>query len=99
MPSTYLLHLEPSFGHAKHYAGWTPNGVRARASKHRNGTGATLCRHAINAGCQLLVARTWTWATWQEARQHERRLKQQGKSRYCPICRAERKANAQSNPV
>jgi putative endonuclease len=87
----YLLHIDPPFGHAKHYAGWTPTTVRRRLTKHKNGEGATLTRHAIEAGCELIVARVWHYDTWQEARDKERKIKKAGKSRICPICKKQKK--------
>lgn len=67
---------------ARHYLGFA-NNLEGRVWHHRNGTGATLTQHAVRAGCELIVARTWENAT----RETERKLKRaKHHSRLCPVC-------------
>jgi predicted GIY-YIG superfamily endonuclease len=80
----YLLHIEPSYEHAKHYLGFTTGDIDARVLQHLNGQGSPLIRAAIEAGREVRVARCWPVGT----RGLERRLKRQGGlSRHCPTCR------------
>jgi hypothetical protein len=83
----YLLHfVDPAtgehrrFGHAGHYLGWTHN-LAQRMARHGTYDGAKLMRHVRASGIEWQVARLWTGT-----RQHERRLKTRGQTRYCPLC-------------
>lgn len=88
MPHVYLIHLSPALAHAKHYCGSTPNGVRKRMAKHKAGHGARLTQAALEAGCQLRLARTWELDTSHDARVLERTLKNNHRlADFCPICR------------
>jgi hypothetical protein len=80
--TVYLLHLDPPFGHARHYTGWASD-LYGRLAHHGTTSGANLLLHAAKAGG------TWTLArTWAGDRYLERRLKRAGgASRRCPICR------------
>ena len=80
METVYLLHFERPFGHAKHYLGKSKH-LSKRLAHHRNGTGANLMRHVKNAGIDWLCVRTWKGGS-----ELERRLKQSGHSRRCPVC-------------
>jgi hypothetical protein len=80
--TVYLLHLDPPFGHAKHYTGWA-NDLYGRLAHHGTTTGANLLLHAAKAGGSWTLARTWAGD-----RHLERRLKRSGgAARRCPICR------------
>lgn len=80
----YLIHIEPAFKHARHYIGFTSrDDVNLRLNEHKNGTGSIMLRHAVRAGCELILANTW-----QGDRTAERRMKKQKNSkRFCPICK------------
>jgi hypothetical protein len=80
--TVYLLHLDPPFGHAKHYTGWASD-LYGRLAHHGTTTGANLLLHAAKAGGSWTLARTWPGD-----RYLERRLKRSGgAARRCPICR------------
>jgi hypothetical protein len=80
--TVYLLHLDPPFGHARHYTGWASD-LHGRLAHHGTSQGANMLWHAAKAGG------TWTLArTWPGDRYLERRLKRAGgASRRCPVCR------------
>jgi predicted GIY-YIG superfamily endonuclease len=84
-PGCYLFHFEPSYKHAAHYLGWSPE-VQARIHAHLCGRGARLTKVARAAGSTLLLVRTWPDGD----RALERRLKNwHGSAPLCPICRGE----------
>ena len=92
MAHVYLLHFSKPLAHARHYCGYTPNGVQERLDKHRNGTGARLTQVACDSGIELILARTWEFDHEHDARVKERRMKNtHNLEHYCPICRAERR--------
>jgi predicted GIY-YIG superfamily endonuclease len=83
----YLLHfVDPvtgehvKFKHAGHYLGWTGD-LMLRMAKHGTYDGAKLMRHVRAAGIEWQVARLWTGT-----RCHERRLKNRGMAKKCPLC-------------
>jgi predicted GIY-YIG superfamily endonuclease len=84
----YLLHFDEPFGHARHYLGWASN-LDGRLWHHANGTGANLLRHVRRAGISWRLA-----ATWPGTRNDERRMKNHGHARRCPICQAEAERSA-----
>ncbi len=82
MSTLYLIHFDPPYKHAKHYIGFTTNGVTDRMKEHREKRGARLTQVAVGAGCQLLLVRTW-----EGERTQERVFKKQHNSpRLCPLC-------------
>ena len=82
MSTIYLIHFDPPYKHARHYIGFTTNGVENRMIEHREKRGARLTQVAVGAGCQLLLVRTW-----QGGRNEERLLKNQKNTpRLCPLC-------------
>ena len=84
MSTIYLLHIEPPYKHARHYLGFTENGVEVRLAEHRAGRGARLTQVAVDAGCQLMLVRTW-----EGDRTQERKFKNQNHApRFCPVCNA-----------
>jgi predicted GIY-YIG superfamily endonuclease len=83
----YLLCFSKPYKHAKHYLGWTSN-LDARLAEHASGRGARLLEVVAAQGITWKLARTW-----EGDRNRERRLKQRGKSRDCPICQAREKVN------
>jgi predicted GIY-YIG superfamily endonuclease len=84
--TVYLLHFSRPLGHARHYLGQTERDVEERVREHRAGRGARLCRRAVEAGIELVLARVWEDAP----RCYEQKLKNRGGfKRLCPICRAE----------
>ena len=100
MPSVYLLHIDPPYQHAKHYVGWTPNGVKDRIKLHQRGQGARLCEVAVGAGRKLILARVWHHADWKSARAHERKLKRNSHvPEQCPICNPKQRPKYARLPV
>jgi len=84
--TVYLLHFDRPYEHARHYTGWTGNGLEQRLAEHREGHGARLMEVVRDAGIDWQLARTWTGD-----RNRERALKRQGgAARHCPICKAAR---------
>lgn len=81
MQGCYLLHFEPSYKHAGHYLGWSPE-VQARVNAHLHGKGARLTEVAHNAGSTLILVRVWEDAD----RKTERKLKNRHSPQLCPIC-------------
>jgi predicted GIY-YIG superfamily endonuclease len=81
MQGCYLLHFEPSYKHAGHYLGWSPE-VQARVNAHLHGKGARLTEVAHNAGITLILVCVWEEAS----RKTERKLKNRHSRRLCPIC-------------
>lgn len=83
MSTVYLIHFDPPYKHARHYMGWTDNGVEQRLAEHRAGRGARLTQVAAAAGCELILVRTWS----NTERAHERVLKNRKNApRMCPLC-------------
>lgn len=81
----YLLHFSQPYKHAAHYIGFAKK-MNTRIMHHRNGTGARLTQVAVEAGIELITARTWEG----KGRDFERRLKNCKKpSRFCPFCTGE----------
>jgi hypothetical protein len=81
----YLIHFSPSYKHAKHYMGWSPN-IEPRIHAHLLGRGARLTQIARDAGCTLLLVRIWEGAD----RTTERKFKNRSHvPRLCPICQGE----------
>jgi hypothetical protein len=79
----YLLHFDPPYRHARHYAGYTTeDDVMYRIERHYAGTGAKLTAAAVAAGTRLVLARQWIGAP----RKFERHTKKRGMARLCPIC-------------
>ena len=79
--TTYLLHFDRPYKHARHYTG-TASDLEARLAEHQAGRGARLLQVAKAAGISWTLARTWPGG-----RTRERQLKTQGgASRRCPEC-------------
>lgn len=86
----YLIHFSPAYKHAKHYTGYADD-IGRRVAEQSKGIGARLCNVAVDAGCQVVLARIWPG----KDRKFERQLKNRKNApRLCPICAAERKAQA-----
>lgn len=85
MMDAYLIHFSQPFGHAQHYIGITRKGrAEERLAEHRSGKGAVLCRHASQAGVELILAKVWPGVP----RSYELQLKARGSAkRICPICK------------
>ncbi|MGE3487941.1 MAG: endonuclease [Nitrospira sp.] len=78
----YLLHFAPAYKHAKHYMGYADD-IARRFAEHQAGRGARLTQVAVEAGCELILARVWNGVD----RGEERRLKNtKSMPHYCPIC-------------
>jgi predicted GIY-YIG superfamily endonuclease len=89
--TVYLLHFDQRYVHAGHYTGWADN-LDHRIAQHQRGTGARLVEVITQAGIGFKVARLWPGAS----KAQERSLKNSGgASRYCPICKDERKARGE----
>jgi hypothetical protein len=68
---------------ARHYLGWTGNGVEQRLAEHLSGQGSPLIKAAIERGMIPELVRTWERAT----RNDERKLKRsKNLPRLCPHC-------------
>jgi hypothetical protein len=80
--TTYLIHIDPPYKHAKHYKGWTDRPVGLRFADHLAGRGALLTRLAVQAGSRLTLARVWPDTT----RDREDSIKRHGGKRMCPEC-------------
>jgi len=84
MGIVYLLHFSRPHRHARHYMGWTGNGLSARLERHRAGNGARLIEVIINDGNSFCLSRIWPNVD----RTFERRLKNGHNSPLlCPICK------------
>lgn len=86
----YLLHFDRPFRHAQHYLGWSCSvaAMHQRINQHYaatpgDGQHHTLIAHARAAGISFTLARVWPNGT----RADERKKKQRGHRRQCPICR------------
>ena len=80
--TTYLLHFDEPFRHARHYTGWTRD-LPARLEEHRHGQGARLMQAIRAAGIGFTLARIWEGTT----RDREDSLKHRGGARrFCPKC-------------
>jgi predicted GIY-YIG superfamily endonuclease len=78
----YLLHFDGPYLHAKHYLGWSENGVQDRIALHLAGNGSPLVRAAVRAGANIQLSRLFFGVT----RHFERRMKKHGKAHLCPSC-------------
>jgi hypothetical protein len=84
MSHVYLLHFDPPFKHAQHYVGYTGRDeVASRVFEHQTGQGAVLTRHAVRAGCTVVLARTWP----DVPRKFELKIKGRSLKPLCPICK------------
>lgn len=80
--TVYLLHFERSYYHARHYLGFTSQGLEERIREHQSGRGARLLAVIVNAGISFELARTW-----RGGRRLERRIKNLGGATdVCPMC-------------
>jgi len=88
MATVYLIHLDQPISHAKHYLGYSSlENVIDRLARHKAGKGARLLQVANERNITYSIIRTWEFATWQEARKFERKLKSQKHTpRLCPVC-------------
>jgi predicted GIY-YIG superfamily endonuclease len=84
MSHVYLLHFDPSFKHAQHYAGYTTrDDVSDRVAEHIAGRGARIVRLAIASGCTIRLARVWR----DVPRKHEMKIKGRSLRPLCPLCK------------
>lgn len=83
--AVYLLHFDQPLSHARHYIGYADDDkLHQRIDKHYNGVSKSKRMTALHAaGISFTLARVWRNAD----RHFERRLKQRGHTRKCPICR------------
>jgi predicted GIY-YIG superfamily endonuclease len=82
--TTYLLHFDRPYRHARHYTGWTTD-LKGRLDAHRRGDGSKFMRYIRAAGIGFTLARTWPGTT----KDREDSIKHQGgASRFCPECGA-----------
>lgn len=87
--TVYLIHFETAYKHARHYLG-SAKDLEQRLAQHRSGQGARLLEVIQQAGISWEVVRTWA-----ANRKKESQLKKQGgRSRLCPVCKAERATSA-----
>lgn len=83
MSHVYLLHIEPAFGHARHYTGYTTrDDVTERVAEHVAGKGAVMLRHATAAGCAVTLVRVWR----DVPRKFENSIKGRSVRPLCPVC-------------
>lgn len=82
--AVYLLHIEPSIHHARHYAGYcADNRLAQRIAEHESGRGSRLCEVAHERGRELVLVRVW----WGAGRDFERQLKDRHNGpAHCPLC-------------
>jgi predicted GIY-YIG superfamily endonuclease len=86
----YLLHFDRPLAHALHYTGWARN-LAARLAKHAKGTsGAKIMDALFAAGIGFTVA-----SVHKGTRTDERRLKNHGATRRCPICQTAKQIQTQ----
>jgi predicted GIY-YIG superfamily endonuclease len=84
--TVYLLHFDPAYRHCQHYVGFTERPIDERFAEHLNGTGSSLTRAAIDAGCVLSVTRTWKGVD----QSVEMIIKSRAESpKLCPVCNPE----------
>lgn len=87
--AVYLLHFDRPYHHAKHYMGFAKDSrMHERIDAHYNASPGDTHHHRLmqvikQAGISFTLARVWPHAT----RHDERRMKQSGHSRRCPICK------------
>ena len=82
----YLLHIEPAYHHARHYAGWTVDADPARrVAEHLAGQGSPLIRAAVAAGRAVDLVLSVPGDRGLERRWHNRHG-----TRVCPRCRSQR---------
>jgi predicted GIY-YIG superfamily endonuclease len=86
----YTIHFGEGLPHGrqeptKHYTGIT-HAVDARMARHQAGQGARLMAVVRERGISWEVAEVRYCKNYQEAKALERRLKQHGARRRCPIC-------------
>lgn len=86
----YILHFDTPLAHAHHYVGYcddTDNALEDRLKEHRSGRGAKILAVCNERGITYQLARTLPGD-----RTRERQIKNTNNtSRYCPICRAQKK--------
>lgn len=87
----YLLHFDRPYHHARHYLGFARDipAMHARIDTHYNATPGDNQHHRLMqairaAGISFTLARVWPDGT----RADERRKKQRGHARCCPLCRS-----------
>jgi predicted GIY-YIG superfamily endonuclease len=86
--TTYLIHFDRPYKHARHYTGWASD-LDARIAAHERGDGARLLAVLKAAGITWHVARTWPGTT----RATERKIKNtRNVPEYCPDCAPQRNA-------
>ena len=86
----YLLHIEPAYHHARHYAGWTVDADPARRiAEHLAGQGSPLVRAAVAAGRAVDPVLSMSSDRGLERRWHNRHG-----TRVCPRCRSQRPARS-----
>jgi predicted GIY-YIG superfamily endonuclease len=86
--TTYLIHFDRPYRHARHYTGWASD-LDARIAAHLNGEGARLMAVVNEAGITWHVSRTWPGTT----RATERKIKNtRHVPEYCPDCAPQRNA-------
>lgn len=87
MGTCYLIHIEPSYKHARHYLGYTDadDSGKRRFDRHKAGRGSPLIKAALAAGSSCEIVRLWH----QVDRHFERKLKNRKSApRFCPVCKA-----------
>jgi hypothetical protein len=91
----YLLHFDRPYHHARHYMGFakTKRSMHQRIDAHYAATERDGHHHRLMvviraAGISFTLSRVWPRGT----RADEKRMKQRGHARRCPICRSERGA-------
>lgn len=96
MGTTYLIHFDRPFNHARHYLGWTSySGVEGRLERHRTGDGSKLLRAVAAAGIGFEIVREWR----DTSRDFERSLKNKKNSpKLCPLCREGKEINGTDRP-
>jgi hypothetical protein len=88
MPSIYVLHFEPAFGHARHYIGFTTDPEpdrRVREHLSCSAKGNPLVKAAVKSGSSVTLAHVFSGSGID--RNFERSLKNRADTaRWCPCC-------------
>lgn len=80
--TTYLLHFDSPYRHARHYVGWAGE-LYLRLAQHGTSHGARLLQVVAEHGIGWRLARTWSGTS----RHFERRVKRGGAgTKFCPLC-------------
>lgn len=84
--TTYLLHFDKPYKHARHYLGWT-NNLEKRMDEHLNGDGSRLLEVITEEGIGFQLVRTWPNTKLSDERKLKARHNNPG---LCPACKSKK---------